>query len=318
MTDILVSSVAMGCWPIAGMTSLDVNDADSLRTLRAGFDNGIRFFDTAYCYGADGESERLIAKALLAEGTVERSQLVIATKGGIYWDPRGKRVLDGRPETLHAQCAESLRRLQTDYVDLLYLHAPDPKTPVTESAEALRGMMQSGMARSIGVSNFNLAQLREFHAVCPITAVQPPYNLLQRQIEQDLLPWCIENDVAVVVYWPLLKGLLAGKLSRDHQFRPGDGRPKYAMFQGEEWRKNHDLLDELRAIANEIGKSVAQLVVNWTIHQPGITAALCGAKRADQIEETANAMGWQLDDLTITRIQAALQRRGIPVTEAAV
>jgi aryl-alcohol dehydrogenase-like predicted oxidoreductase len=313
-TGIWVSPVALGCWPISGMTSLDVNERDSLATLEAGFDTGINFLDTAYCYGANGESERLIARAL---GN-RRDEMVIATKGGIHWDAAGKQVLDARPETVRRECDESLRRLNTDRVELLYLHAPDPRTPLSESAGALKELMQAGKARCIGVSNFTQAQLEEFHAVCRISAFQPPYNMLQRQIEQDTLPWCRQHNVSAIIYWPLMKGLLAGKLPRDHVFQPGDGRAKYPMFQGEEWRKNQDFLDCLRDIAAQVGKTVAQLVVNWTIHQPGITAALCGAKRAYQIHETAGAMGWRLSDEHLSLIDKAIERRGMPLVKTPV
>jgi aryl-alcohol dehydrogenase-like predicted oxidoreductase len=203
-------------------------------------------------------------------------------------------------------------------VELLYLHAPDPKVPVAESAEELLRLRDEGKTRAVGVSNFSLAQLEEFHAVCPISAFQPPYNMLQRDIELDTLPWCRERGIAVCIYWPLMKGLLAGKLSRGHEFAPGDGRAKYPMFQGHEWQRNQDFLDELRAIAAELGKTVAQVVVNWTIHQPGITAALCGAKRPQQIQETAGAMGWRLSAEQLDRIEAALTRRGRAVTRGAV
>ncbi len=296
------------------MTSPDVNDADSCKTLRAAVDAGINFFDTAYCYGAAGESEQLIARAL----SEDRDSIVIATKAGIHWEVDGSRGQDARPETILNQCDQSLQRLRTDRVELLYLHAPDPNVPVAESASAFRSLLDSGKTRSVGVSNFNIDQLNEFDAICPISAVQPPYNMLQREIEADIVPWCIEREVSIVVYWPLLKGLLAGKLARDHVFGPGDGRPKYPMFQGEEWNKNQDFIDELRLIAADLGKTVAQLVVNWTIHQPGITAALCGAKRAYQIEETAAAKGWQLDEESIRRINQALERRGRPVSQTAV
>ena len=243
---------------------------------------------------------------------------MIATKGGIHWDQNGVRGQDASPQTIVRQCDQSLRRLRTDRVELLYLHAPDPLIPVAESATAFRSLLDSGKTRSVGVSNFNVDQLEEFHAVCPISAVQPPYNMLQREIESDIVPWCIKREVSIVVYWPLLKGLLAGKLARGHVFGKGDGRPKYPMFQGAEWNKNQDFIDELRIIANDLGKTVAQLVVNWTIHQPGVTAALCGAKRAHQIEETAAAMGWELDDAAARRIESALKRRGVPVSQAAV
>jgi aryl-alcohol dehydrogenase-like predicted oxidoreductase len=313
-TQIEVSSVGLGCWPIAGMTSLDVNETDSLATLHAARESGVNFFDTAYCYGPNGESEQLIGRALADN----RDQVVIATKAGIEWDGDLKQKIDGRPDTLKRQCEESLRRLRTEHVELLYLHAPDPLTPIAESAGALRELMEAGKARTIGVSNFSLEQLELFHRVCPISAIQPPYNMLQRQIESEIVPWCIEHGVSVFVYWPLLKGLLAGKLNRDHVFDSRDGRAKYPMFQGDEWEKNQDFVDELREIASEIGKTVAQLVVNWTIHQPGITAALCGAKRPYQIEETAGALGWQLSDEQRRLIDQALQRRGIGNTRPAV
>jgi aryl-alcohol dehydrogenase-like predicted oxidoreductase len=313
-TDLFVSPVALGCWPIAGMTSLDVNDADSLATISASLDLGLNFLDTAYCYGANGESERLIARAIGSR----RAEIVLATKGGVHWGPQGERVLDGRPATLQRECEESLRRLRTDYVDLLYLHAPDPQTPVAESASGLKKLLDAGKTRSVGVSNFSVQQLVEFQTVCPITAVQPAYNMLNRDIERDCVPWCRAQNVSIVVYWPLMKGLLTGKFSREHRFAPGDGRKKYPMFQGEEWERNHDFLDQLRVVAAEAQVSVSQLVVNWTIHQPGITAALCGAKRPEQIVETAGAMGWKLSDSQVARIERALAERGTPVTKTAI
>ena len=308
-TNIRVSPVALGCWPIAGMTSLDVNDADSLETLSRCFEVGINFLDTAYCYGIDGLSERLIARAV----GDRRDEMVISTKGGIHWDPAGQRVFDARPQTLRRQCEQSLRRLNTDRVELLYLHAPDPNVPVTESAGALKELLTEGKARAIGVSNMNLQQLETFQEECPVSAYQPHYNMLQREIERDTLPWCRQYGVSVMVYWPLMMGLLAGSLRPDHIFMSGDGRAKYPQFQSDEYQKNLDLVDRLRAIAADAGRSVAQLVVNWTMHQPGIAAALCGAKRPAQVADNAGAMGWQLTAPELARIDAALAERGTPV-----
>ncbi|MGE0606954.1 MAG: aldo/keto reductase [Pirellulales bacterium] len=313
-TGIQVSAVALGCWPISGMTSLDVNQRDSLATLEACLEQGINFFDTAYCYGAAGESERLIAQAVQGR----RDRAVIATKGGIHWGPDGKQARDASPATLRRQCEESLQRLRTDRVELLYLHAPDPAVPLAESAGALAELLSAGKTRSVGISNCSLDQLQEFSAVCPLSAYQPHYNMLQREIEAEQLPWCREQNVSVMVYWPLLKGLLAGKLPRDHVFGVGDGRAKYPMFQGDEWQKNHDLLDRLRPIAASRGKSLAQLVINWTIHQPGITVALCGAKRAAQVEDNAGGAGWRLTSDEEAQIAAALAARGTPISRAAV
>jgi aryl-alcohol dehydrogenase-like predicted oxidoreductase len=169
--------------------------------------------------------------------------------------------------------------------------------------------MEEGKARAIGASNVTLPQLKQFAEVCPLAAFQPPYNMLQREIEADALPWCRQNGVAVMVYWPLMKGLLAGKLRRDETFS-NDSRAKYPMFQGREYQANLDLVERLRAIAAASGHTVAQLVVNWTIHQAGVTAALCGAKRPEQLRETARAADWTLSDQERRLIEQALGDRG--------
>jgi len=312
-SDLWVSPVALGCWPISGMTSLDVNEADSLATIEASLEAGVNFFDTAYCYGAEGESERLLGRVLSGRW----DKVVLATKGGIHWE--GKRqVQDGSPARLRRECEESLSRLGCERIDLLYLHAPDPQVPLAESAGALAELMREGKTRSVGLSNASLAQLQEFQVVCPLTAYQPPYNMLERGIEREIVPWCQEQEVAVVVFWPLLKGLLAGNLARGHVFQPGDGRAKYAMFQGEEWQKNQDLVERLAEIAAKASVSVAQLVIGWTIEQPGITAALCGAKRASQSRENAGALGFELDDAAREAIDEALRLRGPAVRQRAV
>ena len=310
---IFVTPLAMGCWPIAGVTSVNVTEKQSLATLKAAVDSGLNFFDTAYCYGYGGESEKMIGRAL----GHRRDELVIATKGGIHYD-NFVQARDARPTTLIQECEQSLQRLGTDRIDLYYLHAPDPKTPLMESAAGMKTLLDEGKVRSVGVSNFSLDQLMEFQSVCPLSAYQPHYNMLQREIESSQLPWCISNNVSVIVYWPLLKGLLAGKLGRDHQFDPKDGRRKYPMFSGDEWNKNQDFLDRLRPIATECHSSVAQLVLNWTIQRSGITAALCGAKRPDQIRDNAEAMNWQLSSDQIRRIDQAIIDRGPVVSRAAV
>ncbi len=299
---------------MAGMTSPGINDAESLATIRACFDLGINFLDTAYAYGAAGESERLVAQALAGR----RSEMVIATKGGIAWGPGRQQIIDGRPATLRRQCDESLRRLGTDRVELYYLHAPDPKVPIAESAGAIKELIDAGKTIAAGVSNVNLDQLQAFAAACPLTAYQPAYNMLQREIEVDTLPWCREHHVAVAVYWPLMKGLLAGRLPRDHQFAEGDSRRKYPMFSGDEWQKNQDFLEQLQKVAAGAGRTVAQVVINWTIHRSGITTALCGAKRPSQIEENAGGMGWRLSTQQLAEIDAAITARGKIITRSPV
>lgn len=313
-TGIWVTPLAMGCWPIAGITSIDVHEVASRATIAAAYEAGLNFFDTAYCYGYHGESECLLGEVLAPV----RQQVVLATKGGIHWGPDGKQRRDGRPETLRRQCETSLQRLRTDVIDLYYLHAPDPQVPLAESAGALRDLLDAGKIRAAGLSNCSVEQLAEFLTVCPLSAYQPHYNMLQREIEASQLPWCVQHQVSVMVYWPLMKGLLAGKLPRDHCFDPRDGRQKYPMFQGEEWQKNQDFLDQLRPLATELGVSVAQVVLNWTIQRPGITAALCGAKRPEQIRDNAAALNWKLTPEQIERIDRAIAERGPIISRAAV
>jgi aryl-alcohol dehydrogenase-like predicted oxidoreductase len=301
-----VSAVAFGTWPIAGVTSLDVNDHDSLDTIRACADLGINFIDTAYCYGPHGESENLLRIAL-AES---RDQYVIATKCGIHYNREGQQTQDASPAQILRECDASLLRLGTDRIELYYLHAPDPQVPIAESAGAIQRLIDAGKVRYAGASNCHLEQVEQFHAVCPLTAVQLPYNMLQRDIEQQTVPWCQERQVAVIVYWPLMKGLLAGNLRQRSDLAANDNRLGYPMFQGEEWERNQAFVDRLRTIAAECQQPVASLVINWTIHQPGITAALCGAKRRWQLEESAAAMGWQLSEGQQQAIDQAIADRG--------
>jgi len=305
-SDLEVSPVALGTWPIAGVTTLDANDRESVATIRACLDLGVNFIDTAYCYGPNGESENLIRQAL--EG--RRDQIVLATKGGIHYGSDGVQTQDARPATIFRECEESLRRLGTDRVELYYLHSPDPQVPVDESAGAIRDLIDAGKVRYAGASNCHLKQLQAFHAACPLTAVQLPYNMLQRDIEQQTIPWCQEHEISLVVYWALMKGLLAGRLTREDQLDENDSRRKYPMYQGEEWEKNQAFLNTLRDIAAEANRTVAQVVVNWTICQPGVTVALCGAKQRWQLEETASAMDWQLTSAQAEAIEAALVARG--------
>jgi aryl-alcohol dehydrogenase-like predicted oxidoreductase len=306
-TGLKISEIAFGAWPIAGLTSPGIQEDESLAAIRACFEVGINHLDTAFMYGSDGQSEKLIAKAL----GDRRHEMVIATKGGLHWGPNGEMVYDARPETLRRECEESLRRLKTDRVELYYLHAPDPNTSVAESAGEIKRLMDEGKTVAAGASNLSVEQLEEFVRECPLSAFQPPYNMLQRQIEADTLPWCREHGVAVLVYWPLLKGLLAGKLHRDQTFE-NDSRRKYPQFQGKEWEKNLALVENLKVIAEEAGHTVAELVLRWTLQQPGITCTLCGARRPEQVRENAGGSGWELTAEQLARIDKLLAERGTP------
>lgn len=310
-SDLYISPVSLGTWPMAGTTSPGVNDADSIATIRSCAEVGVNFIDTAYCYGPNGESENLIRQAISSE----RDAYVIASKCGIHYNSEGKQEQDARPETILRECDESLRRMGTDCIDLYYLHSPDPEVPVADSAGAIKELIAAGKVSTAGLSNAHLPQLKEFHAVCPVVAVQLPYNMLQRSIEQQTIPWCQERGVAVVVYWALMKGLLAGHITSDKPLASTDKRLKYPMYQGEEFEKNLRFVEQLRAVADDANKTVAQVIVNWTINQPGITAALCGAKRPWQFAEVAGAMSWRLSEAQLEKIDSALVERGEAVVD---
>ena len=301
-SDLRVSTVGFGCWPITGISSLNVSDEWSVKTLHAAFDAGINFFDTAFSYGYDGEADRLLRTAL----SDRRDRLVLASKVGSHYDSDHRRVIDGRPETLFDQTAKILKRLDIEQIDLLYLHQPDPAVAIEESASAIAEIVSRGWARYAAVSNVNTDQLRKFHATCPVVAVQPPYNMLQQNDWLAIRDFCSEHSISAVCYWVLMKGLLAGKLQRDHKFDPRDRRLTYDIYQGEQWERSQDFLDRLRGLCTEFGCTVSQLVIAWTTQQPGITVALCGAKRPDQIEETAHAMSLRLEDAVLNRIDGWL------------
>jgi aryl-alcohol dehydrogenase-like predicted oxidoreductase len=297
-SELRVSTVGMGCWPIAGISSLDVTDEWSVKTIRAALDAGINFFDTAFSYGYDGEADRLLKTAL----SDQRDNVVLASKVGSHYDSDRRRIVDGRPATLINQAEKILKRLDIEQIDLLYLHQPDPQLAIEESAGAISEIVTRGWARYAAVSNVNADQLRRFHSVCPVTAVQPPYNMLQQSDWLGIREFCAQHSISAVCYWVLMKGLLAGKLHRDHQFNPRDRRLTYDIYQGEQWERSQNFLDRLRGVCSELGCTVSQLVIAWTIQQPGITVALCGAKRPEQIEETALAMAVQLDEGMINQI----------------
>jgi len=311
-TTVSVGPLGLGCWPLAGMTRAGITPEAAVATVNAAIDAGITHLDTAYCYGERGESERAIAAAIRGR----RDAVVIAGKCGIHWEPDATKLpprrqcVDGRPERLRAEVEESLRRLETDHLDLLYLHAPDPAVPIEDSAGELARLLAAGKTRAVGVSNVSLAQLTAFAAACPLAACQMHFNMLQREIEREILPCCRSHDVAMVVYWPLMKGLLAGEMRRDTVFPTSDSRHKYPMFNGDEFQRNLDFVDVLRPVAARLGCSLPDLVLAWTAEQPGITSVLFGATSPEQARINAKALTCDLDDTARASIRSAIEARG--------
>jgi aryl-alcohol dehydrogenase-like predicted oxidoreductase len=314
---VAVGPLGLGCWPLAGMTRAGMTREAAIATVGAAIDAGIAHLDTAYCYGEHGESEQAI-RAALAErgGAAARDKVVIAGKCGIHWEhdptlsPPRRQVVDGRPQRIRAEVEESLTRLGTDRLDLLYLHAPDPNVPLEESAGELRRLADEGKALAIGLSNGGRASLERFASACPLAACQLPFNMLQREIEAEILPWCRAHGVGLVAYWPLMKGLLTGKMRPGQTFPPDDSRRKYAIFQGEQFARNLDFVESLRPIAARLGAPLPDLVLAWTAEQSGVVSVLFGATSPEQVVENARAITCGLDDEARRDIAAAIEARG--------
>jgi len=306
-TGVEVGPLGLGCWPLAGMTRDGITHAAAVATVAAALDAGISHLDTAYCYGERGESERAIAEAIAGQ---RRESAVIAGKCGIHWEPGRRQCVDGRPARLRAEVDESLARLGTDRLDLLYLHAADPAVPIEESAGELARLLTAGKTRAVGASNLSVEQLERFAAVCPLSACQMHFNMLQREIESEILPWCRRRGVTMFVYWPLMKGLLAGEMRRDLVFPPTDSRHKYPMFNGSEFQRNLDFVDAIRPVAIRLGCRLADVVLAWTAEQPGIGCVLFGATAADQVVRNAAALRCDLDDEARQAIATAIRDRG--------
>jgi aryl-alcohol dehydrogenase-like predicted oxidoreductase len=302
-SDLWTSPVALGCWPMAGVTSLGVDEKSSLATVEAALEAGINHFDTAHSYGYDGQSDRILRQSL---GEHIHS-VIVATKVGTHFNSDRKLIRDARPERLDYEVNVIRTRLGLDRLELLYLHAPDGETPIERSAEALAAMVQSGIVRYVGLSNATPEETTRFASVLQPVILQPPFNMLQPETLNDLRPFLLQNDCGAATYWPLMKGLLAGAMPRGHVLAENDKRRTYPVFQGEAWQRAQDLLDVLRASAKELNWTIPQLVVHWTLRQPCVTTVLCGAKRADQILESASAMQVWLSDAWMRRIDQAIE-----------
>jgi len=290
--------VALGTWAIGGGAFWNAgDDAESVRAIQAAIDAGMNLIDTAPVYGF-GHSERLVGEAIRGR----RDQVILATKCGLWWhDERGtphfeqaghvvRRCL--KPETIRLEVETSLRALGTDHIDLLQTHwqAVEPwKTPIAETMACLMELKQAGKIRAIGVSNATLAQMDEYRAAGVLDACQPRYSMLDRAIEVDLLPYCRKHDIAVLAYSPLEQGLLTGKIGMDAQFGEHEYRSFIPWFRPANRRQVLDMLAGWSDLCRELDCTLAQLVIAWTIAQPGITCALCGARKVVNARENAAA-----------------------------
>ena len=305
------SPIILGLWPIAGITTIGVTPQAARETIAQAIDCGITSFDTAFSYGFDGESDRLLREFLHHD----RERFRVIGKVGQRWDENQSRVIDGSPATLVRDAETSLKRIGIDCFDVLLLHSPDPHVPLDRSAQTMVELQRRGLCRSLGISNVTAEQyasfahtLRTLDSQCD--AIQCPLNLLQRDSLRELIPACADDHCSVFVFWTLMKGLLAGRIGRDHVFAEGDSRPGYPIFQGKARQRAHDVLDAMRTISESTGMTLAQLSIGWAIAQTGVSGVLVGARRPSQVVEIAKAS--KLTEDVVSQIDQIVARSFAP------
>ncbi|VVM05128.1 aldo/keto reductase [Methylacidimicrobium tartarophylax] len=300
-----VSRIGLGTWVIGGWMWGGSEEKEAIAAIEAAVDAGISFLDTAPVYGF-GRAEEIVGKALRRIG---RDRVVLATKAGLEWNDQEEIRRNSSPERLRKEIDGSLRRLGVDSIDLYQIHWPDARVPIEATAQALLSFQAEGKIRALGVSNYSPSQMEAWRKVAPLHTDQPPYNLFERGIERDLLPYCRANGIGVVTYGVLCRGLLTGKFSADHSFAEGDLRRIDPKFQGDAFRRYLAAVDDFRPLAQAHGCTLAQFAARWALQQPGISVVLWGARRPTQILEGAKISPSPLSDRDLGEIDRILKRR---------
>ena len=318
-TDLSISEITFGAWAAGGWMWGGTERKDAIDAMQTAYEHGITSFDTAPVYG-QGESEEIMGEALKG---IPRDKVQILTKYGMRWDlAKGVHAMGSRDnagnkidiykysgkESVIKECEDSLRRLQTDYIDLYQIHWPDTTTPVCETMEAVAKLIEQGKVRYAGVCNYNVALMEEAGKYIPIVSDQMPYSMVKRGIEQEVIPYCIENKKAILAYSPMERGLLTGKMKPGYTFGKGDHRAAGRFFKDENLKRIAAFLDKIKPLADEKKATLGQLVVRWTLEQPGITIALVGARNAKQATENAKASDITLTENELTFITSELNR----------
>lgn len=318
-TDLKLSIITYGAFAIGGTMWGGTEKAQAIASIHASIDNGVTSIDTAPFYGL-GLSEEIIGEAIKG---VDRTKVQLLTKFGLVWDgsnngkgefffdteENGKQIPVYRyasKQNVIKEVEESLRRLKTDYVDLLQIHWPDNTTPISETMEALDALMQQGKIRAAGVSNYNVEQIAEAREQVNIASNQVPYSMLNRGIENDLVPFSLKNSIGIIAYSPMERGLLTGKYFQDEKLKQDDHRNGY--FQQFDLKKVKSFLDAIKPIAAEKNATLSELVLRWTSLQPGITVVLAGARNAAQARANAKAIDVSLSAEEIQFINNELSK----------
>ena len=300
-TELKPSRIALGTWAIGGWMWGGSDDALSIRTIQSAVDRGITLIDTAPVYGF-GHAEEIVGVALRGR----RAQVAIATKAGLDWKD-GKPFRNASRGRILQEIDDSLRRLQTDVIDLYQVHWPDPNVPVEETAGALKDLLTAGKIRAIGVSNFSPAQMDRFRAVAPLAADQPPYNMFERGIERDVLPYAKRNGIATLAYGALCRGLLAGTMTAKTKFTGDDLRRSDPKFQQPRFGQYLKAVAALDRFAQEnYGKRVVHLALRWILDKQGEGFALWGARKPEQLDPIDGVYGWRLDAAAMAEIDRIL------------
>ena len=317
-SELLVSPITLGAWAIGGWMWGGSDKKDSIRAIESCLDYGITSIDTARVYGF-GHSEKVLGEAIKGK----RDRYEILTKCGMRWDTkkgtffftsndnsgiqRDIYTYSGK-DSIIAECEESLTRLGTDYIDLYQVHWPDASTPIEEAMEAFSILLKQGKIRAAGVSNYSVEQMAKALGVVELSSNQVPYSMVRREIEEDVVPWCMDNDCGILAYSPLQRGLLTGKITPDYPFAPGDSRPDTPHFKINNLIKTNKFLENIKPMALEKGATLSQLVIAWTLLQAGITVALVGARTEAQVKQNAGAMDVSLSTDELQLIQQELDK----------
>lgn len=307
-SDLHLTTIGLGTWAMGGGDWKfgwgDQDDQSSIDSIHQALDAGINWIDTAAIYG-HGHSERVVGQAIKGR----RDKVIIATKCGRVWEGDSKEIGKClRRESIRREIDASLQRLELDYIDLYQIHWPEPDQEIEEGWTAVSELIQEGKIRYAGVSNFSLEQLKRVQPIHPVTSLQPPYSMLRRDVEAEILPYCQEKNIGVVAYSPMQAGLLTGKFTKDRvaNLPDNDWRKFNPFFTQPQLDKHLAMVDQLRPIAVELDITLAQLALAWVLRRPEMTAAIAGARRLDQITETVKAGEIVLSDDVIHRIEGFL------------
>lgn len=308
-TDLELTAVGLGTWAIGGPWQYGWGPQDENEAIAAilkAIDLGINWIDTAAIYGC-GHSEELVGRALKQT----KVKPIIATKCSLLWNDKREKIGCLKAESIRKECEESLKRLGVEVIDLYQMHWPDPEKDIEEGWGEMARLQKQGKVRYIGVCNYNTAQLDRVRKIAPVTSLQPPYSMIRRGVEAELLPYCAKNHMGVVTYSPMQRGLLTGKFSKKYlaTLAPDDHRLKSSDYQEPEFSATLALVDKLRPIAERNKRTLAQLAIAWVLRRPEVTAAIVGTRKPSQIAETSPASDWVLTKNDIDEIEKLLAER---------